>query len=265
MSQLTFTCNICGTRSTIDSAALDREAQSCDSCHSTPRVRSIIFLLSRALFGKDIILKDFPARKDLIGYGMSDVFYDRGLEERLGYTNTFLHQEPRLDITAIDENEKNKLDFLISSDCFEHVPPPVQRAFDNAYALLKPGGWFVLTVPFMLEKETREHFPELHDYKIAKEGEHFVLHNTTRGGQQETFSNLTFHGGPGSTLEMRVFSEAALLKHLAAAGFTHVEVLRDDQPQWGIVFQNAASLPIVARKPLSAQKNLGGSFLRRLF
>jgi SAM-dependent methyltransferase len=263
MAPLTFTCNICGTRSTVESTSLDREVQSCNTCHSTPRVRSIVYLLSQSLFGKPIVLKDFPNRKDLIGFGMSDVFYDQGLAEHLGYTNTFLHQEPRLDITDIDESAKNSLDFLISSDCFEHVPPPVQRAFDNAYALLKPGGYFVLTVPFMLEKETREHFPNLHDYRIVKQDGDFILKNTTREGVQEEFSELVFHGGPGSTLEMRVFSESSLLKHLQKAGFSDITVMRESQPRWGIVFQNAASLPIVARKPQAQKKSRFGWLFKR--
>ena len=34
--------------------------------------------------------------------------------------------------------------------------------------------------------------------------------NWTADGRIETFDDLVFHGGPGSTLEMRVFSEDAL-------------------------------------------------------
>ena len=60
----------------------------------------------------------------------------------------------------------------------------------------------------------REHFPDLYDYSIAQLKNDWVLVNRTRDGRLETFDKLVFHGGPGSTLEMRVFSERTLKQML---------------------------------------------------
>ncbi len=97
-------------------------------------------------------------------------------------------------------------DFIISSDVFEHVVPPVSRAFENVWKMLKPGGVFVLTVPYGAQRETVEHFPELNEFSIVERDGSFVLRNKTRTGVLQEFNDLVFHGGPRTTLEMRVFS-----------------------------------------------------------
>jgi hypothetical protein len=64
----------------------------------------------------------------------------------------------------------------------------------------------------------------------------------------EVFENLCFHGGHGSTLEMRVFSEASLKEVIKAAGFDEVEIVTEDVPEFGVQHAETWSLPIVARK-----------------
>lgn len=49
------------------------------------------------------------------------------------------------DITALTFAD-NSLDVIVSSDVLEHVPD-VQKAFDESYRALKPGGVHVFTVP----------------------------------------------------------------------------------------------------------------------
>jgi len=79
------------------------------------RMRSIIHLLSLELFAESIPLSDFPFQPSLKGIGMSDWDgYAEPLAKKLGYTNTFYHKEPRLDITAIDPDSERTLDFIIS-------------------------------------------------------------------------------------------------------------------------------------------------------
>ena len=90
----------------------------------------------------------FPDRTDLRGIGLSDDWrYAEKLPSKLSYRNTFYHREPRLDLTDPPEELVGTLDFLIASDVLEHVAPPVERAFENAFRLLKPAGVFILTVP----------------------------------------------------------------------------------------------------------------------
>ncbi len=63
-----------------------------------------------------------------------------------------------------------------------------------------------------------------------------MLLNRTADGRLETFDNLVFHGGPGSTLEMRVFSEQDLITNCRAAGFSQIAVAEDYAP-YGIIWE----------------------------
>ena len=178
-------------------------------------MRALIHVLSTELFGQSLAIPDFPLRPDLKGVGMSDWDgYARPLARTLGYQNTFYDIEPRLDIIRIMPSQEGSLDFVMSADVLEHVAPPVSVAFDNLKRLLKPGGVLVLSVPYSLNKETVEHFPELHDYRIVKKGANFILENTTRDGHKQVFKDLVLHGGAGVTVEMRVFAEASLIGEL---------------------------------------------------
>ena len=179
-----------------------------------------------------------------------DDCYAKLLAVKFGYTNTFYHCEPLLDITRPAPHWLGIHDFVITSDVFEHVPPPIQTAFDNLYALLKPGGVVVFSVPFSLESETREHYPDLHQFSLRQEGDaDWVLENVTCDGRREQFRDLVFHGGPGSTLEMRLFSLAALQRHFAAAGFVDLRVHDEPYFEHGIFWRNPWSLVLSARKP----------------
>jgi SAM-dependent methyltransferase len=165
---IAFRCNICGGECAAPAAALQREVPSCPSCGSTVRTRGIIHLLTTELFGKSIALPDLPQRPDIAGIGLSDSEgYASRLAKKLDYCNTFLLAEPRVDIAGVPPELSARYDFLIASDVFEHVAPPVSRAFVNARRLLKPGGVFVFSVPFSLAPDTAEHFPELHDYRLV--------------------------------------------------------------------------------------------------
>ena len=213
-------------------------------------MRGIVHHLSVGLFGRSLPLPDFPTRKDIVGIGLSDwPGYAQGLAKKLGYTNTFYHEEPFLDITAPASGRYPAADFLISTDVFEHVPPPVERAFTGSFALLKPGGILVLTVPFNDVVGAMEHFPDLHTYKIVEfDGGHVLLNRST-DGQLSVREKLVFHGGPGETLEMRTFSKADTLRMLAAAGFVDIAVHPDPVYDWGILPLHNHGLPMTARRP----------------
>ena len=216
-------------------------------------MRSIIHVLSTELFGQSLTLPDFPVRPDIRGVGLSDwIGYAAVLPLKLSYTNTFYHQEPKLDIVALLEpGLEGSLDFLISSDVFEHVTPPVSRAFDNTYKLLKRNGVFILTVPYTKDGQTREHFPELHKFEIVRSEGRSILKNTTEDGRDQVFENLIFHGGDGSTLEMRLFAESSLKHELMQAGFQDIHVHTTPNFDYGIYWNpdwSSGSFPITAWK-----------------
>lgn len=248
MELVDFVCNLCGTENRVAAAALSREVPSCRACGSTVRFRSIAQLLVRELIGFDEILPRLPRRSGVIGLGLSDSgTYATPLARTFAYTNTFFHKPPRLDITEIPDLLAGRHDFVIASDVFEHVRPPASRAFAGARRLLKPDGVFVLTVPFSLDGDTIEHFPDLHDFRIEGTGAAAVLHNTTRDGRVQCFDQLVFHGGIGATLEMREFSRAGLERELEQSGLSRVTFCGDACPRFGIVWQEPWSIPIVAR------------------
>jgi len=248
-----FTCNICGGACQRLSAPPGREVASCAGCGSTVRLRSLIALLSREIFGVELALPDFPVLKGIRGIGMSDPTELAGrLAEKFEYTNTFYHQEPRLDVTDSSEahlaEHVGRYDFILSSEVLEHVAPPVERAFVNLNRMLKPDGLLLLTVPYRLDGRTAEHFPELYEYSIAAPGGRVVLVNRRRDGSIEVFENVSFHGGEGTTLEMRGFSETSLKETLSAAGFASTRIGWEDFPEFGILHDEAWSLPMAGRK-----------------
>lgn len=213
------------------------------------RTRGLIYVLSQELFGTALPLSDFPQVKSLRGLGASDspLYADR-LANRLDYRNTYFHREPRFDIANPPESEFGRYDFLVSSEVMEHVVSPVETAFQNACRMLKPSGVFVFTVPYSLEATTVEHFGQLHDFGFARLSDRTLLINRTAQGETQIYDNLIFHGGDGSTVEMREFSETGLKTLLAAAGFSEVRIDTQDHPEFGIVQRHAWSLPIAARK-----------------
>lgn len=233
---LRFRCNICGKAAAFPKKELQRESWSCRTCASTVRWRSVIHALSVELFGKSLALPDFPYRPDLVGVGLSDWDgYADGLSAKLGYTNTFYHQAPLLDITNIDTADHPQYDFIISSDVFEHICPPVSRAFANAGKLLKPEGVMILTVPY-IEGETREHFPEVRDFFIKKEANEWVLVGKSDDQQTQTYTGLTFHGGPGTVVECRLFGKESLVQASQDAGFKTIRIHAEAAEQFGIIW-----------------------------
>lgn len=246
-----FRCNICGHEGrALESLLRERETPSCESCGSTTRLRSVVRALSVGLFGEPLALVDFPVRKDLHGIGFSEwPGYLPLLADRFDFLNTFYHREPFLDITHPPKEMLGSADFLISSEVFEHTPPPAQCAFDGAFSLLKSDGLFILTTPFRTDTdETEEHFPDLHDWTISEEDGRYILRNLTENGRDEVFTDLCFHGGPGSTLEMRVFSHSAIERHLAASGFVDVRFHIEEDDGCGVLWPGPWSVPVTARR-----------------
>jgi SAM-dependent methyltransferase len=246
---MSFVCNICGVACENPAQNLAREGASCTNCGSSVRLRALIALLSNEIFGALLTLPEFPAIKGIRAIGMSDTpQVAKLLAEKFDYTNTFYHQSPRLDVTHPDPRDFGRYDFILSSEVMEHVPPPVEPAFANLYALLKPNGLLLMTTPYNIGGETEEHFPHLKEFTLTTLGGKTVLVNRRRDGSIETFENLVFHGGHGSTLEMRAFTESSLRGLLRHAGFDEVHFEAENWPEYGVDHAESWSLPIAARK-----------------
>ena len=248
---LYFRCNICGGSSLTDITSLARENASCMLCGSNARLRAVIRTLSIELFGKNLALPELAVHKEITGLDMSGSdIYAGCLKEKFSYQNTYYHQEPLLDVAAktLPSNKLESSNFVICSEVLEHVVPPVSRAFENIYKILKPGGVVILTVPYGFIPQTIEHFPELYDFNLIRTNDGYRLRNVTEKGAVQEFDHLIFHGGPGSTLEMRIFAETELLQHLHSVGFQDIKVHRTPDFRHGIWWPEPWSLPISARK-----------------
>lgn len=248
---LMFRCNICSTENTVPPGLLAREIESCEGCHSTVRFRSVAAALSVALFGgpAPIACTDFPKCPHIAGIGMSDSHHLEGpFSASFDYENTFLHQEPMLDIMAeVPASRRGAYDFIICSDVIEHVPPPYELALRHCHELLRPGGVLILTVPMKASGgDTDEHFPTLSNYEIATLRGERVLVNHTPSGETELFGDLVFHGGEGETLEMRLIAPDDLVRRLYGAGFEDLRPFDKDWPEFGILWKEPWSWPIAS-------------------
>ncbi|MGD1091256.1 MAG: methyltransferase domain-containing protein [Bryobacteraceae bacterium] len=244
-----FTCNVCGAKCIRPEGGLGRETANCSICRSTVRLRALIALLSQEIFGVLLALPEFPVLKGIRAIGMSDApDLSSRLAEKFDYTNTFYHQAPQFDVTRPDARDHERYDFILSSEVMEHVPPPVEDSFATLSRMLKPDGFLLMTTPYTLDGKTAEHFPTLHEYTLAAPGGRTVLVNRRADGMVEVFENLAFHGGHGSTLELRLFTEPSLREILAGAGFSEVHFAAEDWPEFGVEHSETWSLPIAARK-----------------
>ena len=244
-----FICNVCGTHDNATADLADRERVSCRRCGSSIRFRSVVLALSRALFGLDLKVTEFPVLKSVRGMGLSDSeVYSGGLESRFSYTNTFYHRDPSFDLSRPDEKEFGRYDFVICSEVLEHVPEPVNRAFATLARLLKPAGVLILTVPYSLEPGIIEHFPDMTDSGFAEVDGRTVLVSRSASGEYRVFDQLTFHGGTGSTLERRIFSEESLRAGLTAAGFPIVRFDPTGNRSFGVSFASPCSLAVIAAR-----------------
>ena len=263
---LAYRCNICGHSNEMDEAQFDREKPSCSQCGSTVRLRALALLISEELAGAPMALPDLPVLRSVEGIGMSDPdFLAAALEPKLRYVNTFYHKPPFFDVLSPDRAEEGRYDFIVSSEVLEHVPDPVDRAFQNLAKLLKPGGVLLLTTPYKPGKDTVEHFPKVQNFAVVELDGRWVMVHRDAQGRIHAHRDLVFHGGEGSTLEMRVFSEGGLKKLLHDAGFTDIRIAGGNHPEFGIHQNDPWSLPIAARKaPVSTDRStfldLAGSY-----
>ncbi len=176
------------------------EMPSCSGCGSNVRFRWLVYRLSLELFGRTVSLVQFPSDKSIKGIGLTDPdSIARVLTERITYRNTYLNTQPHLDIRS-DPSLIGTLDFLIASEVFEHVEPPVIEAFRNATTLLKRSGVLLLTVPWVWDGYPEQAVPDLYDWKLDREGDRWLVVNRKPNGEIERFYDMVWDDGFGPSL-----------------------------------------------------------------
>ncbi len=246
------TCPICGGVYDLDITKEYREGPLCTHCGASGRSSAIVHTVCQIAFGNDTPLCQQSPAKDFKLVGLSDgPKYAPLLAEKFDYTNTFYHKEPYLDISSPDETHHNRYDLLISTEVFEHVIGEPLSPFYGALALLKPGGSLVLTVPFVNQGEHKQHYPGLVSYSSRQTDEgKWVADLVFADGTKYTDENAKFHGGPGKTLEICLFTRTSLLKALEDSGFTDIEFHDKNIPERGINW-GAPSRLVTAKKPIN--------------
>jgi 2-polyprenyl-3-methyl-5-hydroxy-6-metoxy-1,4-benzoquinol methylase len=246
-----FVCNVCGAANCLPKSRLGREDGRCVKCDCYARLRSMMYAVTAQFSPDEIILAAMKPRKDIRGVGCSDWGYVGLLEEKFDYINTFYDEAPRLDLCNIDWSlwPPESVDFITCTDVLEHVAPPIETAFANMYRLLKPGGVSIITVPTTLDPATREHFPDLHDWRIeVTEDKKRVLIDRRRDGTLRQYDDLCFHGGVGLTLEFRCFSRQGLIDAVQRAGFRAAKIHDHAIEPYGFTLERGNFI-LVAEKP----------------
>jgi 2-polyprenyl-3-methyl-5-hydroxy-6-metoxy-1,4-benzoquinol methylase len=252
-----FLCNVCGKSNCLPRPRLTREDGHCATCKCYGRLRSMMYALTAQFSPDETILARMKPRKDIRGVGCSDWGYTALLAEKFDYVNTFYDESPQLDLCNVDWSRwaAGSIDFITCTDVLEHVEPPVDKAFENMFRLLKPGGVAILTVPASLQPATREHFHDLHDWRIETEGSQRVVVNRRRDGTIDRYDNLCFHGGVGLTLEFRLFSRQGLIGSIERAGL-HVANAYDRSIEPYAIPLGEDNFVLVAEKPGATANSL---------
>jgi len=217
---LWFFCNGCltirRTRKTLDL----REGLACLHCDLNSRQRSVLLATQRICRSKTM------KKSNVKIIGVSDgAPIEATFKRHFGqsYRNLEFHEEPFLDITQINDSLTSSADVVICSEVLEHVQPPINLAFFGLFKILRPGGWLVLSVPHRGVGWIHiEHFPIMQNSILTYEP-FPKLRGIDLEGNEREFSELVFHGGRGTTLEYRIFSESSVRKNLQIAGFTNIQ------------------------------------------
>jgi SAM-dependent methyltransferase len=245
-----FICNICGHTSKAEN--MHRELALCSGCGSNARFRAMMVGLSQGLFGRIVPMPEMKPNRGVRGFGCSDAMaYADRVANLFDYANTYLHVEPRVDVCdAVTLGPFIGCNFILCSDVLEHVLADPTAAIRNMYDCLKPGGCLVVSAPSYEMAATIEKYPTLRSYSVVPiAGRYVVIYETTAGAVGFD-PDPVFHGGPGSVLEMRLFSHEALVRAVTAAGFSAVSMVGKEALAYGAVWP-----PLVDRNDITFPLN----------
>jgi SAM-dependent methyltransferase len=154
-------CNICGRRTVfVCDVAEDRWIRRCCRCRSTPKYRALVqiiesetgqklsqFIRTRRVYELSTTSPIFRKLRGQVNYEASGYFSDLPFGKKIAasYWNQDLQR-----LTFSSES----FDVVISSETMEHVRRPWQ-GFSEVYRVLKPGGFYVFTIPYRSDRLTR--------------------------------------------------------------------------------------------------------------
>lgn len=206
------------------------------------RARAIIYALTERL-GCFPILAFLNQNNEIKGLGVSDdERYAAPLAAKFNYINTFFHTEPFLDVMKFRPDLVDQFDFIICTDVLEHIIGDWRVALNYFHHYLKPNGVLIFSVPCDLEaNQTLEHYPGCIGYDVKEVAGEYLVNINYPLNKTVIAENPIFHGGPGNTLEMRMFSKSELEEFSRLLGFSEFHYYGDNVPKFGIDFGNVVS------------------------
>lgn len=243
-------CNICGLQSVFFCKNLihPRDFLTCMHCGSTSRYRSVARGVLQAISDLSGIHVNSMAAVQYARFPHVIKVYDTQVAFSLGVVTypipCYLAQNPNIKLFLSDLNgiandkgpngeclsqqnlesltyDSNQFDIVITSDVLEHLRQP-ERAHAEIARVVRPGGFYVFTVP-----HTRDHY--LTQYRVK-------IHNPLDASQDEYLEEPVYHGDPNSgdgTLVYQIFGRD-IDDQLDALGFD-VTYCSDDFMGCGIV------------------------------
>jgi len=226
-------CNICGTSLqfelkeslTKDEIFGFRETLDCSKCDSISRDRGLIWALSFCV-QKEIPLFELKSNKKLKILESTGLrTYPKILKEKFDYSNPrFSKFVPMLKLFPNKYADlqrlffkNDKFDFVLASDIFEHIRLD-DNAFSEIFRVLKPSGYFIMTIPF--------------DYSLGQTIEKVkVIGNKDVFLSEPEYHNKGVKDG-GDSLSYRLYGKS-LFKKLTSIGF-NVGYLRIQIPKYAI-------------------------------
>ena len=223
-SEIQGQCNLCGWQGKFLNPNGDREGLHCGNCGSSSRSRAVVYVLGTLYGVQGQPLFSWPARREVSilessARGMMPLM----LHDKFDYRPTEYDADR---IAAGDDRYadfqdlsmgEGSFDIVIASDVFEHVRRD-RKAFAEVFRVLKPGGTFLLTVPY--------------DHTRAET----LVRVDTSGETDVHLMEPEYHGGGGHTLTYRHYGRD-LLSALKNTGFAVVHHVIEI-PQFGITHQS---------------------------
>lgn len=221
-------CNICGYSGEFLTPDRGREGWHCPNCSASARNRLVLYALGKMLNLEKLPVYLWPENKgtkilEPCPGGAQAVF----LREKFDYC------DPEFDPDKIKQGADPRqyadiqqlafaaetFDVIIASEVFEHVREDL-KGFREVYRTLKPGGIFILTVPY--------------DHQQPQT----LVRVEVRGDQDIHLAPPRYHGGSGATLEYRQYGRDLLARlHEAgfAVGYFEAEIPRHRIPRSSII------------------------------
>lgn len=225
-------CNICGWSGEFLRTEMKREGMLCGNCASSSRLRAVVFWLGKVTGNEGVPLHGWPrnpsvailesSARGAYPVMLGDKFDYYATEYDPGEVSAGRHPRLFADFQHLHYADET-FDIVIASDVFEHVRDD-EAGYREIYRTLKPGGTFILTVPYA------------HTQPVT------IRRVDTTGSEDVHILEPEYHGGGGHTLTYRNYGRD-LLTGLGERGFA-VAHAWTEIPALGITPQSV----IIARK-----------------